>query len=289
MKSQKSQKIPKSTKVQPVNKIPDADILAVGNIKLPPRSPKENKFRARKWFITIFAFDLKIANNFESLKKSAINWGIGKEVCPETKRDHWHIYLEFKCQKVASVLINLLGKGNYQKARGKPVDCFNYFSKDGNYQTNMKYKRKKPLKLITELFEWQKKIIELIKTEPDDRTIHWYWNKEGNIGKTQLCKYLIAHHQAMIIAGDLKSIGNMLHNYQEQYSGYPDIVVMNIPRECIKISYKGLESIKDGLVINTKYECAQHVFNSPHLIVFANERPEKEKLSKDRWKITEIK
>ena len=53
------------------------------------------------------------------------------------------------------------------------------------------------------------------------------------------------------------------------------------------ISYSTLESVKNGLVCNTKYETGVKAFNPPHIIVFANFPPEKvEELSADRWKIT---
>lgn len=67
-------------------------------------------------------------------------------------------------------------------------------------------------------------------------------------------------------------------------------VMIDIPRinkDCI--SYASLESIKNGLICNTKYETGSKVFNSPHLIIFANSPPNECKLSKDRWKITNLR
>lgn len=54
------------------------------------------------------------------------------------------------------------------------------------------------------------------------------------------------------------------------------------------ISYEALESVKDGIFFSGKYESKQCIFNSPHVIVFANFPPDKNNLSLDRWKITEI-
>ena len=39
---------------------------------------------------------------------------------------------------------------------------------------------------------WQQEIIDLTKTQPDGRTIHWYLESEGNTGKTFLRRYLQA-------------------------------------------------------------------------------------------------
>jgi len=46
-----------------------------------------------------------------------------------------------------------------------------------------------------------------------------------------------------------------------------------------------LESIKNGLIVNTKYETGSKLFNSPHIIVFSNMSPDVSAMSMDRWKI----
>ena len=67
-------------------------------------------------------------------------------------------------------------------------------------------------------------------------------------------------------------------------------ILIDIPRANKgQISYASLESIKNGMVCNTKYETGVKIFNSPHLFVFANFPPTKpEELSADRWKIFQI-
>jgi hypothetical protein len=66
-------------------------------------------------------------------------------------------------------------------------------------------------------------------------------------------------------------------------------VIFDIPRDNgNKVSYKSIESIKNGMVYSPKYESKHKLFNSPHLICFANCEPEFEKLSNDRWVVEEI-
>ena len=69
-----------------------------------------------------------------------------------------------------------------------------------------------------------------------------------------------------------------------------DCVMFDIPRaHGGSISYSSLESIKNGMVCNTKYETGVKVFNSPHVIIFANFPPDKpELLSDDRWNVVNI-
>lgn len=254
----------------------------VGGNNDPQLSEKLKKIRGRKWFITIFDFNTKIQNFIESAKY----WIWSKEICPETKRDHWHAFIEFENARTKYSLAKILGKGQIDKARGKLNECINYVKKDGDFKTNIKMP--KPLKLIDKLYPWQQSIIDIINKEADDRTVNWYYSEEGSKGKTQLIKLLAVKYKALVIGGRVQDIANGLKNYHEANGEYPELVCMNLARDVKNLSYKGLEMIKDGLVINTKYECSQHIFNSPHLFVFANMRPKEEKLSKDRWNIVNL-
>ena len=56
-----------------------------------------------------------------------------------------------------------------------------------------------PIKTIddSDLYDWEKEIIEIIKNEPDDRTIYWFWEPTGCTGKTTFAKYLYIKHGAI--------------------------------------------------------------------------------------------
>ena len=51
------------------------------------------------------------------------------------------------------------------------------------------------------------------------------------------------------------------------------------------MSYDAIESIKSGIIFNSKYETGQKMINPPHIIVFSNFLPDVSKLSEDRWNI----
>lgn len=54
------------------------------------------------------------------------------------------------------------------------------------------------------------------------------------------------------------------------------------------ISYEALEAVKNGIFYNNKYESGMVVYNTPHVIVLSNFRPDLSKLSADRWRIKEV-
>jgi hypothetical protein len=178
---------------------------------------------------------------------------------------------------------------HWEKALGSVPQNFEYCKKDGDYVTNIKEPRQ--LKLIDPTFEWEKKILEEIKEEPDDRTIHWIWSHQGCMGKTSFCKYLVVKHNAAVLHGKGADIRHGLAEWIKLHDGaFPDVVVYPIPRSFNTeyLSYEGLENIKDMFFFSGKYEGGQVVGPSPHLYVFANVGPDYAKMSEDRWVVENI-
>lgn len=156
---------------------------------------------------------------------------------------------------------------------------------------------------------FQKMIMDIVAIDkrPDGRSIHWWWEKEGNIGKTYLAKYMMMNWPeyyyvvqggmaqrdfATIVAGALENGWNghcmlfCLTRSQEDHEGF----------------YGNLESVCDGMVTATKYAGRTKVWAATHVVVLANwlpqmyqkdkktgEATDKLTLSEDRWKIHNIK
>lgn len=129
---------------------------------------------------------------------------------------------------------------------------------------------------------WQLEVMDIITQEPDDRTIHWFWEPDGNVGKTTLCKYLVVKHNALVLTGKANDMYHMIAKFPNKRK----LILVDVPRTSLDyVNYAAIENIKNGLICSGKYEGAQLVFNCPHVIVFANEPPDVDKMSKDRWHI----
>lgn len=151
-------------------------------------------------------------------------------------------------------------------------------------------KRPKTLKLITKLRQWQKHILDICLAEPDDRTIYWFYEKIGGVGKSAFVKLLCAKHGALLCSGKASDIKYLIVKYNEKHNAYPEIILYDIPRSSLDyVSYTGIEEVKNGCFTSSKYECEMVIMNSPHIICFANEEPDYNTMSKDRWKVAEIK
>ena len=132
---------------------------------------------------------------------------------------------------------------------------------------------------------WQDDVMKIVREEPDERSIHWFWEPEGNVGKTSLCKYLVHKHDALMLSGKSNDMFHMLSKFPNKRI----LILVDCPRCHTEfINYGAVEQIKNGLVFSGKYEGDQLVFNCPHVIVFGNSPPDYGKMSGDRWKVHRI-
>ena len=177
---------------------------------------------------------------------------------------------------------------HWEKVKHVP-DAYEYCSRpDKRFGGCWSLKYPIPVKLEilheTELRPWQLDVVTHVRTKPDDRTIWWLWSASGGIGKSTFCKYLAYTFNAVVCGkGQYSDIMNILFKANMVKT---NLVVFDLPRNNgNKISYSALESIKNGLIVNTKYETGSKLFNSPHIIVFSNMQPDVTAMSGDRWVI----
>jgi len=148
-----------------------------------------------------------------------------------------------------------------------------------------------PLKVITELRPWQKQIKELLDEEPDDRKIHWYWESNGNAGKTAMAKFICANYPNTIFVNGKASDCKYAVAQQIERGKVLHAAIFGFTRDAESskyISYQAMEEIKDGIFFSPKYESGMVLYNPPHVIVFANFPPDTSRLSADRWFIENI-
>lgn len=138
-------------------------------------------------------------------------------------------------------------------------------------------------KVFTKLFDWEEKLLQLITTGPDKRSVHWIWSEHGAMGKSEMVKHLVGTLEFQPLQNaptrDLACAwkgGN---------------VVIDIARSDDTTNYQFIENAKNGLVFSSKYESTCKMskdFKPVFVICFANAPPELKKLSLDRWMIYRI-
>lgn len=226
----------------------------------------------------------------EAFKDSSIErYILGKEV-GESGTPHIQGFISFNPKKRPLSVIPIKGI-HWEKARCTK-EAIAYCAKDGDYILKGITIPKK-LKCLEEenLFKWQEGIVNILKEEPSDRNIYWFYDEEGNIGKSVFCKYLVIKHDALVLSGKAADMKYAISEYIKKNGYGPEKIIIDLPRSFNKsfLSYQGIEEIKNGLFFSGKFESNMVCFNCPHIIIFSNEYPDKSKLSADRWVITNLR
>lgn len=236
---------------------------------------------AKRWS---FTFNNYIKSDMENIirifSSNSSKYIIGEEI-GESGTPHLQGYVEFT-NKVRPLSLIAINKIHWELSKGSAEDNYKYCSKDNKF---ISIGFPKPLKVLDDklLKDWQLSILDIIKIEPDDRKIYWYWEPDGNMGKTTFCKYLSIKHKAVPIEGKKNDILYCAAMFESE------IYVMDIERSMEEyISYGAIEKIKNGYYMCSKYESKPIIRNSPHLFIFANFEPDQTTLSADRWIVRRI-
>jgi len=243
---------------------------------------------AKHWFLTLNNY--KTSDIDQLLDDSSIKRYVFQEEKGESGTPHLQGHFEFskKIRPSGHFKGSPLAKGHWEKTRNRKK-AIEYCSKLST-KIGKTYRKGFPRSLFrkvsvlkkTQLYNWQLKIVNEIEQEPDDRTINWIWDTDGNKGKSALVKYLCVNEHAIIVSGKSSDIKYQIANMEFP----PDIILYDIPRTARGyINYTALEELSNGCFASNKYESKMCIIPNVHIYCFANFHPEFEAMSQDRWKI----
>ena len=246
-------------------------------------SDMKKKSQCRKWCFTDNNYEVDKVDKILDLLRDASEKGIFGEEIGKNGTRHLQGFLVFKNGRTLGGVKKLLEKAHWERTKGSDASNFKYCSKEGKYKMWGDWPEVVEDVLDgVELHDWQKDIITKCKEKPDRRKIYWYWEPEGNVGKTVLAKHMVLKHDALYVSGKSADVKCAIAAMKVK----PKIVVFACPRSGQDyMSYAALEEVKDGLFFSGKYESGMCAFNIPHVFVFANFEPEYGKLSSDRWEV----
>lgn len=252
-------------------------------------SEGNTKLRSRRYQLTI--------NNYEMSAITQITQSFSGdkyiycfEEAPTTGMKHLHVYIELKNTMTVSAIKKLFPTAHIEICKGDKKSNINYITKGGKYENHglaiplpeYTYKDVIP----GELYDWQKELESLINESPDSRTIHWYYEKVGNRGKSTFCKYLYMKYPNVSFTTATKSADILLSADEDK-----NVYLLDFPRTSEGFEpYNALEQLKNGFITDSKLKKQSKItcIRPPHVICFANWRPIEDKLSLDRWKIIEL-
>jgi len=151
---------------------------------------------------------------------------------------------------------------------------------------------KKPLTIITELRPWQADLKAILDQPPDNsnRQILWWWDAKGNVGKTEMAKFICTRYNAIYLGGKASDAKYAVTQYQKSGKTL-HAVVFGFPRsKQAYVSYEAIEEVKDGVFFSGKYEGSMVMYDRPHVICFANFPPDPEgiEMSPDKWSVRDL-
>jgi len=143
-------------------------------------------------------------------------------------------------------------------------------------------------KKIVQMFPlrpWQQALYDNLKRPPDARQIFFIVDTVGNSGKTWFGHYYCFLHEnaQVLLPGKKADMAYALNPLSR-------VVFVDAPRskQGEFIQYDLLEDIKNGYIFCPKYESQLKQMQPCHVIVFMNEEPDLNKLSKDRYVIRRV-
>lgn len=211
-------------------------------------------------------------------KNDIHKWIIAKETGNDGYK-HWQIRLRSRYDW------NKMKEEFGEKAHIEEAsDEWNYERKEGNFiksddNTNIlgiRYGR---------LRDNQRRILdEADKT--DDRGIVSVVDYNGASGKTWLAVKLHETGRGFYVPPTISNSQGIIQYVASGYNG-EEYIVIDIPRSTKWTNqlYVAVETIKDGLVYDTRYHTTIRNIRGVKVIVFCNTKPNLSKLSKDRWRL----
>lgn len=234
--------------------------------------PNTHNNRSRAWFMTWNSFP----ENWRSQLSQKSHTYFGQVEIGESGNRHVQACFRFETQRTFGA-VQAMFPGAHIEVCKDWTAAKKYCTKEETRVGPTDYFRERHMVPTS----WQIKILDILKDEPHDRIIHWFWSRNGGFGKTTFSRHLIIKFNALLVDGGSRDVFHALSECQ------PKVVVFDLPRDG-RMDYAALESVKNGLFFSGKYESKQCVFDIPHVIVFANTPPDTNRLSADRWDITEI-
>ncbi len=250
---------------------------------------------AVKWCFTHNNYDNKTIEFYSSMIKEKCKVGFFSKEVGEEGTPHLQGYIEFK-KKSRPCSANLFAShGHWEKSKGTLKEnfdyCMNSEDKGRGQERAFTFGRvPKELKCLkmNEFLNWQKQALTLYNENiNDDRHIIWIFG-DPEIGKSAFVRYMLIKHEIILASsGKYRDIINLVFNQDLELDRD---IIFDIPLEAQgKVSFQALEKIKDGMIVNTKYEGGFKVFNPPRIMVFANSEPEYEgKIARDRFRCYRI-
>lgn len=135
---------------------------------------------------------------------------------------------------------------------------------------------------------WQRRLAGLVSGgEHRDRIVEFVVDEVGNSGKSWFCRWALSNYPEIVQVLRIGKRDDLAYSVDANKS----VFLFDVPRGQMQfLQYSVMEMLKDRLVFSPKYESGMKVLRTvPLVVVFCNESPDMEAMSRDRYKVTNIR
>lgn len=144
-----------------------------------------------------------------------------------------------------------------------------------------------------DFFGWQESLYTDLMETPDDRTVHYVYDPQGNNGKSSFVRYFLKNHSRDSIHLEGR-VADMAHAYDGQR-----YVFIDIPRSAPDSTGTGVrwtpdhlyhfaEKLKNGFLFSGKFNSTVKTFRPPHVVFLSNAAPLTHLWTADRLHLIQI-
>lgn len=237
----------------------------------------------------------------EALKDQGFDRYVGQPECTNNEEGinpHWQLYghkrVKARCtelkilkQKLPGIHIQPASEAGKERLKGY---CMKQDSRVAGHATvaDKEIYDGSDLSCLNSLLPWQQNLFDYLQKPVEKRIIHWYYDPEGNSGKTEFLKWMVFKHASWcgaLFNGQAKDIADLVSNARNKKVYLCYFTRTKSATFGDNDMYNMMEMLKDGIVQKTKYNTELFLQKPCHLIAFANKMPDQTTLSKDRWLI----
>lgn len=131
----------------------------------------------------------------------------------------------------------------------------------------------------------QRAVLNRVRQQGDRGVTVWY-SPRGNDGKSWLARHMYEKGTGFYVPPTIDTVKGIVQFIASGYNGEPYILI-DIPRswKWSEQLYTAIETIKDGMVYDTRYSAKMRNIWGVYVLVMTNTMPKLDKLSADRWRI----
>ena len=195
------------------------------------------------WFFTWNNYKIDQIDQIDQILKHECDWFIFQEEKGDEGTPHLQGTLKLKKKKRLTALKKINPAIHWEQTKSITASLAYCSKKETRAGKQWIHNIDIPEEIeISEPYGWQLEVLNIISEKPDKRTIHWFWEPIGNIGKSELCKYLVVKHNALMLTGKSNDMYNMLSKFPSKRK----LIICDVPRKSLDyINYSALEQIKN--------------------------------------------